>query len=186
MTATTDQPITIRPARIEDAASIAHVQVKTWQATYRGIVPDTFLDTMDEAERTKRWATFIERSCADTTQPFVIVAVHAVAGIIGYAAGGRARSEDAQSLGELYALYVLPLFQRRGIGRQLVAAFARELLARGWNKMVVVVLEANPACGFYEALGGQHVRTQVVEIGGVPLAARVYEWPDLSSLTQGP
>ena len=102
------------------------------------------------------------------------------------AAGGRARSEDAQSLGELYALYVLPLFQRRGIGRQLVAAFARELLARGWNKMVVVVLEANPACGFYEALGGHWVRTQTIEIGGVPLAARVYEWPDLSSLTQGP
>jgi len=186
VTAVIDQPITIRPARIEDAPAIAHVQVKTWQATYRGIVPDTFLDTMDEAERTKRWGSFIEQSCSDATQPFVIVAVHAVAGIIGYAAGGQARSEDAGPLGELYALYILPPFQRRGIGRQLVVAFAQELLARGFNKMVVLVLEANPACGFYEALGGQHVRTQVVEIGGVPLAARVYEWPEISSLTQIP
>jgi hypothetical protein len=38
-----------------DADAIAHVQVETCRATYRGIVPEVFLDDMDVSERAERW-----------------------------------------------------------------------------------------------------------------------------------
>ena len=37
----------IRAATSGDAPGIARVQVLTWQQTYRGILPDAFLDALD-------------------------------------------------------------------------------------------------------------------------------------------
>jgi len=38
--------LVIREATVEDSAEIARVQVDTWRTTYRGIVPQSFLDEM--------------------------------------------------------------------------------------------------------------------------------------------
>ena len=38
--------ITIRPATAADAAQIARVRVDCWRSTYRGLVPDAYLDGM--------------------------------------------------------------------------------------------------------------------------------------------
>ena len=45
----------IRPAVLQDAPSIAHVHVASWRATYPGIVPQSFLDSLDELQFTERW-----------------------------------------------------------------------------------------------------------------------------------
>jgi hypothetical protein len=34
----------VRPARVEDAAQMARVNVRCWQETYRGLMPDAVLD----------------------------------------------------------------------------------------------------------------------------------------------
>jgi hypothetical protein len=34
----------VRPARVEDAAQMARVNVRCWQETYRGVVSDAELD----------------------------------------------------------------------------------------------------------------------------------------------
>src|SRR5687767_3602644 len=41
----------IRPALPSDARAIADVHVRTWQSTYRGIVPDAYLDALSVDER---------------------------------------------------------------------------------------------------------------------------------------
>jgi len=43
--------VTIRPALPNDAGQIAGIQVRTWQATYRGDLPDAFLDSLDASRR---------------------------------------------------------------------------------------------------------------------------------------
>ena len=46
--AANDSPVssalTVRPARVEDAAQMARVNVRCWQETYRGLMPDAVLD----------------------------------------------------------------------------------------------------------------------------------------------
>ena len=39
-----DSPVTVRPARIEDVPAMARVLVRSWQETYRGLMPDRVLD----------------------------------------------------------------------------------------------------------------------------------------------
>ena len=47
--------MTIRHARDEDARSIAEIHVRSWQAAYRGILPDELLDGLSVSERESRW-----------------------------------------------------------------------------------------------------------------------------------
>src|SRR3954454_698337 len=37
-------PLTVRPARVEDVAQMACVNVRCWQESYRGLMPDAVLD----------------------------------------------------------------------------------------------------------------------------------------------
>ena len=37
--------LTVRPARVEGVAQMARVNVRCWQETYRGVVPDAVLDS---------------------------------------------------------------------------------------------------------------------------------------------
>ena len=45
----------IRPATVEDAPALAQVHVTSWRETYRGLVPDAYLDSLSVPERTERW-----------------------------------------------------------------------------------------------------------------------------------
>ena len=45
----------IRKAKLVDAKGIAHVHMDSWLATYRGIVPDTYLDQISYGAREELW-----------------------------------------------------------------------------------------------------------------------------------
>ena len=107
----------LREALVVDAASITHVHVESWRGTYRGIVPDVFLDGLRVNERTAWW----ERLLGDGSGgQFAYVAADAGDQIVGFASGGPLRSAITGYAGELYALYLLHSHQRLGIGRSLV------------------------------------------------------------------
>ena len=44
--------IPVRRATPEDGAALAAVEVRSWRAAYRGLMPDAFLDGISEAEKT--------------------------------------------------------------------------------------------------------------------------------------
>ena len=96
------------------------------------------------------------------------------------ASGGPLREAIASYDGELYVLYVLKAYQGMGYGRRLVAQVARTLYSVGYRSMIIWVLIDNPACRFYERLGGKCIAEKVVEIGGIPLTDVAYAWQDLS------
>ena len=101
-------------------------------------------------------------------------------------AGRPNREADTDHTGELYVIYLLPEYQRRGIGLKLIVTTAAWLLDRGLRSMIVWVLAANwPARRFYEALGGAYLREQQINIGGTLLPEVAYGWSDLNCLTHG-
>ena len=77
--------------------------------------------------------------------------------VVGFAMSGPGRDESApppDGAGEIYAIYVLPDVIGRGLGRSLFTVATGELLARGYDPIVVWVFEDNPrARRFYEAAG---------------------------------
>jgi hypothetical protein len=51
-----DRPaLSVRPARPGYAAAIAEVHVRTWQAAYRGQIPDAFLDGLSVERHHEAW-----------------------------------------------------------------------------------------------------------------------------------
>jgi len=52
-----DSPITLRPARVEDAGAMARMLVRSWQETYRGLMRDHVLDDPGLVEARERFWT---------------------------------------------------------------------------------------------------------------------------------
>lgn len=93
----------IRPATAADAAAIGEVHVRSWQAAYAGLIPADFLAGLSAEARAASWARLIGDGGA------VLVAEED--GVVaGFAAYGD---------GRLYALYLLPEYWGRGLGRAL-------------------------------------------------------------------
>jgi len=140
----------IRLAIPTDAPAIARVHVETWQAAYRGQMPDALLDGLDVASRTARWKEIFAKGESET---FV---VERSGEIIGFYTLMPSRDEDAdkKSAGEIAAIYVSPPHWRRGAGRQLVRHAFAKARQDGYSAITLWVLTTNhPARKFYAALG---------------------------------
>src|SRR5258708_35048119 len=67
----------VRTARFEDARQIAEVHVSSWQAAYRGIVPDTLLDSLS----VEAWTGLWQERLSQAGQNINLVSVFSESGI---------------------------------------------------------------------------------------------------------
>jgi ribosomal protein S18 acetylase RimI-like enzyme len=167
--------VMVRAAEVRDAAAIAHVHVQSWLTTYDGIVPESYLSTLNETERVPLWADWLSRGIS----VFVAEENHKV---VGFAGAGPIREPLQDFHSELYTLYLLKEAQGHGIGRALLHEVAQALMQTGQHKMLVWVLKQNPAVGFYQRSGAQIITVKEVEIGGVQLPELALGWPDLNMI----
>ena len=167
----------IRSATPEDAARIAHVQVETWRSAYRGIVPDAYLASLDVGLRAERWLDLL-----NSPESILLVGASDET-VVGFATGGPIREPVQACDAELYAIYVLPQFQRNILGSCLLIELARRLHAAGFRSMGVWLFQANIAAArFYERSGATLAASREREYAGVLLPLIAYRWPDLGSL----
>jgi GNAT superfamily N-acetyltransferase len=165
----------IRSAVPADVSRIADVQISTWHATYRGLVPDAYLDAMDHAVQEDHWRSLLSANDDD----FVLVAESQDQEIAGFACAGPNRDVELAYVAELHKLYLAPEWQGRGIGRLLLERTAETLLQRNLTSMIVWVLGGNPFRKFYQSVGGVYVSERTIEIGGSPLLDVAYGWRNL-------
>jgi GNAT superfamily N-acetyltransferase len=139
-----------RKANAADASQIAATHVRSWQAVYRGFMPDEFLDRLDVAERAESWRNAIASSSAD-----VLVIDDAGGRLAGFCSLIRSRDPDASATtGEIAALYVDPERCRVGLGTMLLRDALTLAPERGFATLTLWVLEGNAgARQFYERHG---------------------------------
>ena len=165
--------IRIRPARPGDARGIARLDVETWRSTYAGVLSSAYLVGLSTRRREMGWHNVILREPRD-----VRVAVDAGETILGFGSCGPSR-DDPRFSGEVFTLYVSPDWQNRGIGRSLLIALFRRLVAVERPSALVWVLRDNPGRFFYERLGGRQVGRKFFGVAGAAVEAIAYGWPDL-------
>ncbi len=169
----------VRKAEFADADEIASVNILCWRDTYRGIVPDSYLDAMSHEKGTENASAQLR-----SLHPAFVAVENGR--IVGFATGGPDRSADGVYDGELYTLYILREAQRLGIGARLVRVVAQALLAEGHNSMKLWVLRDNKARSFYERLGAQFLHDGSFIVDGVEIPEMAYGWPDITTLLTGP
>ena len=128
----------LRLATPADALAVAQVHVRAWQAGYRGLLPDGYLDGLRAEERAARY-TFGRSDGPRTT----------VAVSDGTIAGFATIHGD-----ELSALHVDPDRWGRGVGGALIARARADLAAAGVAEARLWLLVGNArAQRFYERDG---------------------------------
>jgi ribosomal protein S18 acetylase RimI-like enzyme len=167
----------IRAAVTDDAPAIARVHVASWRSTYRTLLPGDFLDSLNEASYADRWTRVIGDRASR------VFVVEDDGALVGFASGGRERAGESVFSGELYAIYVLDAFQRRGHGRELLRAVVGGLSELGLEDMIIWVLRDNlQARLFYERIGGVYVRSQPITIDSATLEEVAYGWSRLDGV----
>jgi GNAT superfamily N-acetyltransferase len=129
----------VRPARPEDAAAVAEVHVRAWQAAYRGLMADEFLDSLRPEDRAARY-TF---AAPDPTAPETLVVTADDDVIAGFATVAPARDDDRSGTGEVCALYVDPPAWGSGLGLALMQAARARLIELSFTQAGLWVLVGN-------------------------------------------
>jgi GNAT superfamily N-acetyltransferase len=140
----------VRDATLADAAAISAVEVASWNAAYRGLLPDSYLDRVSESEGTLRWRRAI--SLAEERRRPILVAADAGGILAGYAVAGA--DPDDGAMGLLFLLYTAPAAWGTGAGSLLMEAALQRLRDMRFSEARLWVLEANArARAFYHREG---------------------------------
>ena len=158
----------VRPAVARDAKAIAEIHVATWQAAYQDLMPGDYLAKMTADKRQAYWREAIEYS-----EPQVMVATHGDE-IVGFAGFDRSRDPKTRStVGEIWAIYVLPSHWRKGVGLLLWDGARDGLKDEGCTQVTVWVLLGNErALEFFEHAAGfkrEMPSLKTVDFGSVKL-----------------
>jgi GNAT superfamily N-acetyltransferase len=165
--------VRIRVMTEADVPAVSAIKVRGWRAAYAGIVPQDYLDTMDEAEDAAGRRELLARSAGRVHNLVAVTeggegAQDGAGGeaadgsdgsdgsdVVGWAAFGPYRGEETGSeTGELYALYLRPERIGTGIGRALVSEVVRRSAELGRRRLALWVLADNArARRFYAAAG---------------------------------
>lgn len=143
--------LVIRPAAHDDVEAIAGVCTRSARRAYAGLVTEDYVDRVVrlffEPER-------LAREVLPSGEWFGFVVAQAGGAIVGVS--GTGRSAHRADACELFALYVDPSCQRRGVGKALVAHSVAQAENCGAAELDVSVLPGNAsAVRFYEACGFQ-------------------------------
>ncbi|MDX1402037.1 MAG: GNAT family N-acetyltransferase [Kiloniellales bacterium] len=170
--------IDIRYAMPEDAPQIASLHVLSWRASYRGVLPDSFLDGEIDQERGAAWEKFFS---APPPGAAAFVAYGENGDLMGFLAMERGNEGGYDAVIE--NLHVSPRAQGRGLGKRLLGRAASHLIENNGTAVCLWVYEQNrPAIDFYLRLGGRiDARGTDPFAGADALECRI-GWHDLPSL----
>jgi ribosomal protein S18 acetylase RimI-like enzyme len=151
--------LTVRPARVEDVAQMARVNVRCWQETYRGLMSDAVLDDPGFlAARERFWTAAL----TDERYRENRVAVAERDGeLVGIAMSGPPLDAAAAWARQLYVLYVYAAHHGTDVGPALL-----EAVVDPEESVVLWVADPNPrAQAFYRKHGFVADGTAQVEDG---------------------
>ncbi|WP_163971361.1 GNAT family N-acetyltransferase [Oceanobacillus halotolerans] len=168
----------IRKARYEDAEAIANIHVKTWKSTYTDLLEERDLSNMTYENRKALWETIL-RIQREEQATYVIYNEEK---IVGFISGGPERTKRFAYDAEIYTIYLLDDYQRKGLGARLLKAFAQSMKERGHQSLLVWVLKQNPSSRFYERYQAKPVGQEDTTIGEGIYQETAYGWKDIEEL----
>lgn len=147
----------IRPATYVDVPAIGQVARETWRITYaQTIAPHNQQLVLNRSYIAEALVAALEMA---HSWFFVAVSGEEVRGFAQFLRRGDGH-------GELVRIYVLPAYQRRGIGSALLQAGVQAMAKEGIHRCYVSVeMDNAPAVAFYQHFGFRYHRTYASFVG---------------------
>lgn len=161
--------IKVRSACTDDGAPLAGVFRDCWRYTYAGIIPPMHLDQLIRKRSEMWWRTTIQRDRD-------LLVLDAAGTVAGYATFGKARASRVYQ-GEIFELYLAPVYQGIGFGEHMFEACRNRLDDRNMNGLIVWALADNDAAvDFYWRRGGRPVAESQEQFGTKKLNKIAFAW----------
>ena len=150
----------------DDIYAVSNVYEQSWKYAYQNIIPQQYLDSIPAG----RWAKGLENnrdSCLVAVEEGRIAGTSSIRG---------SRWEKYSDYGEIISIYFLPEYMGKGYGKLLLERAVEELHKRGFQKVLLWVLEENArARRFYDKCGFSPVGEVMADcIGGKELREVMY------------
>ncbi|WP_226037984.1 GNAT family N-acetyltransferase [Aquibacillus saliphilus] len=169
----------IRKAVLEDADKIAEVHVQSWKTTYSDLINEEDLSNMTFENRKTLWETILQMPMKGQ----VALVLHDDDNdIVGFISGGKERTKRFGYDGEIYAVYLLKDYQRKGLGTILLDAFAKAMKKEGYESILVWILTQNPSSKFYIDFGAEQVDEEETSIGEGTYQETAFGWRRIDEL----
>ena len=139
----------IRRAKISDCKTIGFIHVESCKAAYKGIIPDSVLNSVSA----KRMADYYYRVLVKKAQDVVLIFKDDKPA--GYMSLIEYRNKNNNySAMQVYRIYLLPSYRHQGLGTELINWGIKEAKDKGHSKLFLWVIKENlSARKFYEKLG---------------------------------
>ena len=161
--------LVLREATIADLRRLAELHVRTFNETHVGPFGS------GPSYSTREWQWREKLAETDPTN-FVLVLETAAKQLVGFIWCHPTKDDPTWAV-RLNKIYLLRDYQRRGLGKRMVAAAVDRLLEHGLTSMALFTeVDNEPACNFYDQLGGERQLDERGEFGGM------YGWSDLRKL----
>lgn len=135
----------------ETVSELGREHSLAWQSSHKGIVSDDFLHSFTPERQT----VYFTEEMKDQNKSFHLAYLDDIA--IGMISLNISSQGEAEEMGEVISIYLLPDYQRNGYGKQMMD-FAVERLKRYQKKSIFLwVMNINQkARMFYEAYGFEY------------------------------
>ncbi|NNF80183.1 MAG: GNAT family N-acetyltransferase [Rhizobiales bacterium] len=166
--------IVMRDAVVQDASAVTALHVASWRSSYRGVLPDAYLDGEADAERGAHW----QKTLKGLGPQDIVLLAEDNEGLHGFISVYWRKEPGFDAY--LDNLHVRPGQRGGGLGRQLLAAALQRLIAQGAHNFCLWVFDQNQgAVRFYERLGGKPVERGLDDFAGSNAPHTKIAWEDL-------
>ena len=114
--------IAMRWSRAQDSRRLSRIHRDAWRFAYAGVVPGLALERMIASRGEAAWQRLHRRGGK-------VLAVELESAVAGYAMIGPSRNRRFRAEGEIYELYLDPIYHGAGLGGRLFAEARRRLCA---------------------------------------------------------
>lgn len=163
----------IRNANINDIDKIAEIHSSCWKNSYKDIIAQNYLDSMNIEKSVSRNLLNLKRMQDDE---FFLVAVNQEDEVLGYCIGGNQRDSEYSEKGEVAALYIDLDYQQQGIGTALLNKAFDKLREKALNSVLIWALMKNRQKDFYLKNGGKSKYVLSYKIGEQYYLLEGWKW----------
>lgn len=161
--------VKIRSATLKDSGALTTVFRDGWRNAYTGIIPSMYLEKMIRERDEAWWRGAI-------TKDRNLIVLNAADVVVGYATCGRSRGSRSYQ-GEIYEIYLAPVYQGIGLGEHLFEACRTLLDERHFDGLIVWALADNvTAADFYWRRGGRPIGEVKEPFGRTKLSKIAFGW----------
>ena len=169
----------IEKASIIDAEIIADINIKVWKTTYCNILSN---DTLTKRENQRQLIIETIQNLIKTNTYLIAKVDDVPIDFILYGDLREISNLESKKTGEVYAIYILENYQRKGIGKKLIDYAIKDLISKDYKNLLIWGLKDNPCTKFYEKIGGIKMHTRKISIFDDKLLENSYYFDDIKTI----